>query len=120
LQSTDEVLSPLRQLDHLGISLVIDDFGIGYSSLSYLKNFPIRKLKIDRSFVAELDRSSAVLAIVKAVIGLAASLSMDVVAEGIETEAQCAVLSALGCTLGQGFLFGRPTPESELARFLAP
>jgi diguanylate cyclase (GGDEF)-like protein len=102
----------LGRLQDAGIGAALDDFGTGYSSLSYLHSFPLRMLKIDRSFVVELGRdgkgSSA--SIMGAILALARALGMDVVAEGIETEEQRAALIALGCEYGQGYLLGRPAP----------
>jgi diguanylate cyclase (GGDEF)-like protein/PAS domain S-box-containing protein len=96
------------------VGLAIDDFGTGYSSLAYLHRFRADTLKIDRSFVGALDKSESGLAIVRAIIGLAASLKMRVVAEGIETPQQHRILEELGCAFGQGYLFSRPVPITEL------
>ena len=94
----------------------LDDFGTGYSSLSYLHRFPLHALKIDRSFVAGLqsDLGGSSAAVVRAIRALAGSLDMEVVAEGIETAAQCEALMRLDCTIGQGFLFAHPRPAAEL------
>ena len=92
----------------------MDDFGTGYSSLRHLRELRFNKIKIDRSFVSELSRNAECAAIVSAVVGLGRSLSIDVVAEGIETEAQLVLVRAAGCTHGQGYLFGRPCPASQL------
>jgi EAL domain-containing protein (putative c-di-GMP-specific phosphodiesterase class I) len=117
-------LRQLHLLKELGVRLSIDDFGTGYSSLSYLRNLPVDQLKIDRSFVSGLDAvagraaSTEDAAIVRAIIQLGRSLELEVVAEGIETEAQLAALVALGCPYGQGYLLGRPAaplPETEEA-----
>lgn len=95
------------------MGLVLDDFGTGSSSLAYVKRFPIDTIKIDRSFVSGLDRNPADEAIVGAVISMGRALKVDVVAEGVETQAQAGQLEALGCELAQGFLYGRPlTPEA--------
>ena len=91
----------------MGVRLVLDDFGTGYSSLSYLKHLPLDTIKIDRTFVAGLD-GAADRSIVDAVIGLAHGLRISVVAEGIETEAQFETLRAMGCDVGQGYLFASP------------
>ena len=109
----------LRSLRELGVRLVLDDFGTGYSSLSYLKNLPLDTIKIDRSFVVGLD-GVADRSIVEAVLALAHGLGIGVVAEGIETETQRAQLIALGCDLGQGYLFSRPVPAIEATRLLKP
>ncbi|HNJ76160.1 MAG TPA: EAL domain-containing protein [Azospira sp.] len=115
MHSVDDALAQVRALAEMGIRLVIDDFGTGYSSLSYLKRFPVSQLKIDRSFVRDLctDREDA--AIVSSIIGLARTLDLDVVAEGVETTAQLAALRYEGCTLCQGYLFSRPRPAAEVA-----
>jgi EAL domain-containing protein (putative c-di-GMP-specific phosphodiesterase class I) len=96
------------------VSIVLDDFGTGYSSLSYLKMFPWDKIKIDRSFVSEVATRADCRAIVCAIIGLGHSLHISTTAEGIETEEQCAQLRTDGCTIGQGYLFGRPVPNARL------
>ena len=104
----------LTALRALGVRIVLDDFGTGYSSLSYLQRFPIDELKIDRSFVAELGTQPAAGAIVEAIVGMGHSLGIRVVAEGIETEAQAAAVTRLGCDSGQGFLFARPAPAESI------
>jgi diguanylate cyclase (GGDEF)-like protein len=116
----ERTLRTLDRLYKLGLHLSIDDFGTGYSSLTSLQHFPIGSLKIDQSFICNIceDRNSA--AIAGAVIGLGRSLGMDVIAEGIETVEQLALLKRIGCTFGQGHLFGQPlTAESYLERLQA-
>ncbi|MDP2431728.1 MAG: EAL domain-containing protein [Pseudomonadota bacterium] len=105
-----EVVDILGELHGLGVSLSLDDFGVGYASLSQLKRLPIHKLKIDRGFVMDLPHDSDDAAIVTAIIGMADALGLTVVAEGVETTDQQAFLAALGCRSGQGYLFGRPGP----------
>jgi EAL domain-containing protein (putative c-di-GMP-specific phosphodiesterase class I) len=93
--------------------VALDDFGTGYSSLSYLKQFPFDKIKIDRSFTADVAEHEGSMAIVGAIIGLSRGLNMITTAEGIETERQFEIMRAAGVTLVQGYLFGRPCPIAE-------
>jgi diguanylate cyclase len=107
----------LQRLAELGLALSIDDFGTGYSSLAYLRRMPVSQLKIDRSFIQDLETSADARAIVKAVIELAHALSLQVVAEGVETEGQAEVLRGKRCDKLQGFLFARPMPAEDLTRW---
>jgi diguanylate cyclase len=111
---TQNALQTLTALKALGVTLAMDDFGTGYSSLSYLKKFPFDKLKIDRSFVRDLDGGSDGNSIVQAIIALSHSLHLEVTAEGVETAYQLAVLRAAGCTFVQGFLLGRPIGAHQI------
>ncbi len=117
---TTVALAELQSLRRLGVQLALDDFGTGFSSLTYLKRFPLHELKIDRSFVAELSVDPASDAIVASVVSLARAIGLSVVAEGIETEQQRRWLVDVGCTLGQGYLFGRPVPAAEFAVLHGP
>jgi EAL domain-containing protein (putative c-di-GMP-specific phosphodiesterase class I) len=101
----------------MGVRISIDDFGTGYSSLSYLQRLPIDELKIDRSFVQRLGHGPTG-AIVGSIVDLAHAIGLSVVAEGIETEDQLALLRHLGCDLGQGFLLARPQPGPDAGRLL--
>jgi diguanylate cyclase (GGDEF)-like protein len=104
----------LTTLQSMGVRLVIDDFGTGYSSLGYLKRFPVDSLKIDRSFVEGLGMEPESAVIVNAIVAMAAALSLDVIAEGVETKRQLEELRGLGCAYAQGFHFARPAPAGEL------
>ena len=102
----------------IGIRVSIDDFGTGYSSLNYLKQFPVRKLKIDQSFVSDIGKREEDAAIARAIIHLGHSLGMKVVAEGVETEAQLKILKSLECDEIQGYLFSRPLSAEDFAQLL--
>ncbi len=108
-----------RELRALGCRLALDDFGTGYSSLKHLSALPFTDLKVDRSFVNAMTGERDARKIVSAVIGLGQSLSLTTIAEGIETEAQAALLQRLGCDLGQGWLLGRPVPAEKLPALIA-
>ncbi len=108
----------LREFDDMGVKVALDDFGTGHSSLARLEAFPFRKLKIDACFVRALDRDSSKRRIAAAIIGLGQSLGITVVAEGVETPEEEAVLRDLGCDLGQGWLYGKPKTKDEARRTL--
>jgi diguanylate cyclase (GGDEF)-like protein len=118
MENAERVISMLRELKKLGVQLSIDDFGTGYSSLSYLHRFPIDTLKVDRSFVSEMETGSENGEIVRTIVALAKTLRMNVVAEGIESIHQIHQLQILGCEYGQGFLFSRPVPLAEAEKLL--
>jgi diguanylate cyclase (GGDEF)-like protein len=119
LQGEASTLAILHQLRESGVQISMDDFGTGYSSLAYLRNFPFDKIKIDRSFVRDMLVRKDCRAIIRAVVGLARSLGITTIIEGIETKEQLDMAKAEGCDEGQGFLFSEPMPESEVAAFLA-
>jgi len=111
----------LAALKTLGVRLAIDDFGTGYSSLAYLKRFPIDKLKVDQSFVRDIPNDTAAIEIAAAVVALGKTLHLEVLAEGVETEAQRTLLQTLGCNTAQGYLFDRPLSSADLAaKWLRP
>ena len=112
-------LQTMREFRNMGVGLKLDDFGSGYASLAYLQQFPFDTLKIDRSFVVQMDESTAGQAIVRAIIEMARSLRLDVVAEGIETHRQARQLRGMGCGYGQGYLFSRPVDLPKLHELLA-
>jgi sensor c-di-GMP phosphodiesterase-like protein len=103
----------LHEFRGAGIQVSIDDFGTGYSSLAYLKKFDVDLLKIDQSFVQHLAPDSESMALCEAIIVMAHKLGIKVIAEGIETEQQCELLTAAGCDYGQGYLFSHPLPAAE-------
>ena len=119
LQQDRETLSTLQDLHALGARVALDDFGTGYSSLSYLRSFPFDTIKIDRSFVGDLQSSDKSVAIIRGIIGLATNLQMNVTAEGVETQEQFDFLAEAGCTEMQGYLISRPVPVSELPLLIA-
>lgn len=115
-EATNRILAFLKVR---GIELAIDDFGTGYSSLNYLKNFPIDRIKIDQSFVRDITTNSDDAAIVETIIGMARSLDLDVIAEGVETAEQLKFLQSRGCQEMQGYFFARPMPVAEVSAYLA-
>jgi EAL domain-containing protein (putative c-di-GMP-specific phosphodiesterase class I) len=119
LDDVEQAVRTLDALKDIGVQLSIDDFGTGYSSLTYLRRFPIDIVKIDQSFVRKLGTDSRDASIVNAVILLASGLSLDVVAEGVETTEQLDALAAMSCGYAQGYLFSKPRPVAELEEFLA-
>lgn len=119
MRDISSVMRTLEEIRRLGVKLAIDDFGTGFSSLSYLTRFPIDRLKIDQSFVRDIKFASANASIVRAIVALARSLSLDIVAEGIETPEEKALLEEMDCSKGQGFLFARPMPAEQLSDWIA-
>ena len=119
LENSEETRDIMHQLRAMGLHLAIDDFGTGYSSLSYLKRFPIDRVKIDQSFVRDISIDGDDLAIVRAIIALARALKLNVVAEGVETREQLALLRAEGCDDYQGYFFARPMAAEDIAEWLA-
>ena len=114
MESEEVFISTLQQIHNMGIGISIDDFGTGYSSLSHIKNFAVDTIKIDRSFIGDLNSSKTSEAIVKSIISLAHNLNLRVVAEGIETEDHRCFLKEHMCDEGQGFLFSKALPVNEL------
>jgi len=108
----------LRRLKALGVQIAMDDFGTGYSSLSYLQSFPFDKIKIDRTFIANLDANRHSAAIIRSVVSLGRSLDLPVLAEGVETADQVAFLRQEGCSEMQGYLIGRPAPIARYAELV--
>ena len=117
LHDNEATLSTLHELRALGVSISMDDFGTGYSSLSYLRSFPFDKIKIDRSFIKDIERRDA-QEIVQAVAGLGSALGVATTAEGVETEAQLRAVAAKGCTEFQGYLFSPPVPINQVHTLL--
>jgi diguanylate cyclase (GGDEF)-like protein/PAS domain S-box-containing protein len=118
MQNNEASLLMLHQLRDLGIRIALDDFGTGYSSLSYLRSFPFDRIKIDRSFVADLLHGSEAVAIVHAILSLASSLNMQTTAEGVESARQRGLLEAAGCDEMQGYLFSQPLPAEEIGELV--
>ncbi|WP_156386921.1 MULTISPECIES: EAL domain-containing protein [unclassified Rhizobium] len=118
MQDVQQAIATMHELEALGVQLAIDDFGTGYSSLSALKRFPVKRLKIDRSFVMDIPADEDDKAITSAIISLAQELGMQVIAEGVETEAQVAFLRDNGCNEIQGYFFSRPVPAGDIAQLI--
>ncbi|HEY0697011.1 MAG TPA: EAL domain-containing protein, partial [Micromonospora sp.] len=118
LADGDQVFAELTELRAAGLRVAIDDFGTGFSSLSYLQQIPVDVLKIDRSFVTNLATSPRQRALVEAILRMATTLGLEVIAEGVETVPARSLLVDLGCPTGQGYLFSRPLPDREIARWL--
>lgn len=120
MKNADYTISALNELKKMHVHLSLDDFGTGYSSLSYLKRFPLETLKIDRSFVRDITTDPNDAAIVTAVVALAHSLKLDVVAEGVETDGQLSFLKGHDCDQVQGYIFSHPLSEENFQKALKP
>jgi EAL domain-containing protein (putative c-di-GMP-specific phosphodiesterase class I) len=122
MRNPETSLAVMRELRRLGVRLAMDDFGTGTSSLRFLQEYPFDTIKIDRSFVKDLNAGADVLAVIHATVGLIENLGMASLAEGVEDRAQFAILQSLGCRFAQGYLFSRPVPAGLLlgATFPAP
>lgn len=118
MENVDRTRNKIVTLSHMGVGLTIDDFGTGYSSLSYLRSFPVSKLKIDKSFVKHCITEEQDAKIIRAIAALAHSLNLEVVAEGVDTEAQMGLLESFGCNAAQGFFISKPMAPEEFARWL--
>ncbi|MGW2014836.1 aminotransferase class I/II-fold pyridoxal phosphate-dependent enzyme [Streptomyces sp. NPDC001927] len=118
MRKDEQIRTTMRALRDLGVSLAIDDFGTGFSSLSYLREFPIDVLKVDKSFIDDITTDRQQVALVEGIVRIAEVLGLDVVAEGIEHEEQRELLAAMGCQYGQGFLFARPMTAHQAESFL--
>jgi diguanylate cyclase (GGDEF)-like protein len=119
MRDFDHADQALRTLKAMGVGISLDDFGVGYSSFSYIHRLPIDRIKIDRGFIKELETDATSAAVVKTVIDLCRNLKLACVVEGVETDAQVRIARELGCTLMQGYLFSKPMPAGEVAGFLA-
>ena len=113
MENIDSSLKILHEIREMGINIALDDFGTGYSSLGYLKNFPVSHVKIDRSFIADIETNERDATLVKSIINMAHGMDLKVTAEGVENEAQVAMLYDFGCDEMQGFLFSKPVPQQE-------
>jgi EAL domain-containing protein (putative c-di-GMP-specific phosphodiesterase class I) len=118
MEDPERALTVVTRLEKIGVSISIDDFGMGYSSLSYLMRLPAREIKIDRSFVMKMESDPASATIVRSTIELAHNLGLEVVAEGVESEPIWQGLKELGCDIGQGYHFSRPIPAAGLVELL--
>jgi len=118
MENLEYVISTLHKFKQYGIKISVDDFGVGYSSLSYIKRFPIHTLKIDRSFVINITTDPDDKAIVAAIIAMAEAMNLSTIAEGVEEEAQLEILKELGCYNIQGYLFGKPVDYNETCKIL--
>ena len=118
VERPDETIRILNHFKSMGISISMDDFGTGYSSLSYLTRFPLDSLKVDRAFVTNLPDDRDAVVVVRAIVGMAKELNLNIVAEGIETKRQMEFLHGLGCHTGQGYLFFKPITNDAFMQIL--
>jgi EAL domain-containing protein (putative c-di-GMP-specific phosphodiesterase class I) len=118
MQDMEQAVSKLQRLCGWGVRIAVDDFGIGYSSLGYLQALPLNTLKIDRSFISEIQTPDDKNSIITAVFAMSRELALDVVAEGVENDGQLEFLRQLGCSKAQGFLLGRPVPAESARQLL--
>jgi predicted signal transduction protein with EAL and GGDEF domain len=118
IQDFDQANVSLGTLKAMGVGISLDDFGTGYSSLSYVSRFPIDKIKIDRSFVREVETRASCRGIVKSVIDMTRNLKLGCIVEGMETDNQVSIVRSLGCNTMQGYFFGKPMPGAEVLDFL--
>ena len=118
MKNTELISKTLLKLSDYGVKIAIDDFGTGFSSLSYLGNFRVHALKIDRSFISQLNGNERYLAIARAIISLGSNLGLDVIAEGVETEVQLNFLLENQCPHAQGYYFAGPLEAEKVARFI--
>ena len=119
MDNADHAAALLNRLAGMGVGIAVDDFGTGYNSLVHLQRLPVRTLKIDRSFIADLGKRPEAEAIARSVVGLAGALGLSAVAEGVETPAQAQQLREMGCDTAQGFLWGPATRPADLVDVLA-
>ena len=118
VQNKEYAIKIMNELEVMGVYTSLDDFGTGYSSLSYLKQFPLRVLKVDQSFIQDMQHNQKNEALIKAIIGMARSLGLEVVGEGVEKTEQLDFLRTELCDQAQGFLFSRPIPAEDLGKLL--
>jgi len=118
MDNPDFALKQMIKLKELGFTIALDDFGTGHSSLSYLKKFPIDRLKIDRSFIIDITSSEQDRNITSTIIQLAKYLNIEVIAEGVETKEQAYLLHVMGCQVIQGYYFSRPIPASDVINLI--
>ena len=118
LDDSVQVMTYINEINNCGVRLSVDDFGTGFSALSYLKNYPVSTVKIDRSFVADLPEDNENKVLVKAIVAMAHGLGLEVIAEGVETQKQWSYLQSLGCDFAQGYYFGKPMPQEAFEDYL--